>query len=764
MGTQFKRFKNRRTATVMITVLCMIFSLVPKLNSYASGWGSDSYGWYYHDGSSYYYSRWAEIDGYWYYFTSEGYMDYSEYRDGCWLEASGVWNTAYANGMWKVNSTGWWFEDNGWYPADQWLWVDGECYHFATSGYLEYECYRDGCWLTKSGAWDKGAGTAHWASDSAGWWFEDNGWYPKNQGLWIDGVYYWFGEDGYWDEAETEKKRESGNDGRKDPSGGGGASNQGGKEDNTPTITYGEYSYSVIPMLPPFNDYFYVKTENPDPDSFGFVDESTVYAPEGTGSIHPETSYFCDVKYENSDTLRVKGGYIFVGSHVDGGKLRFINRKVTGTTPVYNITTGETTYRKNYEDEQTDTYIDIGTVVDEADYLIQTYSGSATDFFGKLSNIQSGFGSICLYSGASIRGELYKSTDAPYYGLSNSPHIDQGLYIQKPYGRKGSKPLLVSSLYPFRYDSLGFPGMMGVIAKRLDPSATYKQNSSSHWMIDVTSGGTTKSYGGQGYGGGQPINQENVNYWFKFDKSSDDAYANADLAGLNAQLKYYGSLSIPDDIPTEDRLTAAIVRKTVGEGKYVKIIGITSVFGSGGEAYTYLYDNGATSEGVSYNINVGVFRNAWYDGRYFNRFETFESGVKFGENSKRDTVTNTGTASIVIKDAVLKVPTDKAYKYNYTDMSKVSNYDVETGKWKGYMYYNYDAESGNWIASVYKSIKYNGALCDDQDFIDACTFTPEEVAEMNIDANTDKAPDEFLIYDKKSAPGTPGTYTPKEGE
>ena len=760
-----KRIMKRKVVSCLLSMLLVLSILKPGfISNAASGWNSDSYGWYYVTGDSYYAGQWAEIGGYWYYFTADGYMDYSEYRDGCWLQSDGVWNTAYSNGQWKVNSTGWWFEDGGWYAVGQWLWINGSCYHFDDSGYMEYNCYRDGCWITASGAWDTSSSSGKWASDSAGWWYEDNGWYPKNQGLWIDGAYYWFGDDGYWDEAETEKKRASGNDGRNSSSGGNGASgggnSSGGRGDGAAKLVYGDYYYKIIPMLEPFNEYFYIETDNPDPDSFSFVDESTVYGDNGSGSIEPVTTVFSDVTYENTNTLRVKGGYIFAGSYTDGGTIRLKARTVVGEYPVYNITTGETTYKKEYEDQLTDATVDIGKLVDEADYLIQTYSGDAADFFGKLSNIQSGFSSICLYSGASIRGVLYKSTTSPYYGISNSPHIDQGLYIQSPYGRKGGKGLLVSYLYPFRYDSLGFPGMMGRIATRLDASATYKWNSNSHWLIDVTYNGTTKSYGGQGNGGGQPITQDKVNYWFTFDRSSNDAYMNASLSGLKSQLSYYGSLTIPDDTPTTDKLTAAIIRKTVGEGKYARIVGINSVYGSTNSTFTYLYDNGATSEGVSYNINVGRFSNAWYDGRYFNRFEAFEKGTKFGQNSQKDTQTNTGKSAIIIKDAVIKVPDNgKTYYYNYSK-GLPSNYNASTGKWSGYTRYSYDSASGNWIAEQYNSLKYYEGgykTLVDETFVDACTLTPAEVSAMGVDRNADVDPASFLIYDMKTAPGTPGS-------
>ncbi len=107
-------------------------------STYRSGhWTSDSKGWWYQDGSYFPVSSWVKIDGYWYYFCADGYMDYSEYREGYWLNDDGSWNTAYAGGHWTQNSTGWWYEDNGWFPASEYLWVDGVQYWFNGNGYWE---------------------------------------------------------------------------------------------------------------------------------------------------------------------------------------------------------------------------------------------------------------------------------------------------------------------------------------------------------------------------------------------------------------------------------------------------------------------------------------------------------------------------------------------------------------------------------------------------------------------------------------------------
>lgn len=99
-------------------------------------WQGDSSGWFVMDTKGWFpRSQWLKIDGNWYYFTASGYMDYSEYRDGYWLNADGTCSSTYTHGTWHQDSNGWWFEDNGWYPTNQYLWIDGTQYWFNGSGY-----------------------------------------------------------------------------------------------------------------------------------------------------------------------------------------------------------------------------------------------------------------------------------------------------------------------------------------------------------------------------------------------------------------------------------------------------------------------------------------------------------------------------------------------------------------------------------------------------------------------------------------------------
>ncbi len=524
-------------------------------------------------------------------------------------------------------------------------------------------------------------------------------------------------------------------------------------KDNQDKYDVTKYSYEIIPLLEPFNEYFLIKTDNPNPESFRFWDAETVYDIVGKSggykrsgdtdwtyypnelTIKPVTTVFADVVYENEETARVKGGYIGSSSFTDGGKVTLQAR----------VETVNEYGRKSYEFKDTDVTIDLPVLVDSMTYLINTYGKDKTEFFDKMTAIENGLYSICLYSGAAVRGELNKDEKNPYYGLSTSPHVDQDFYIQNPYYRTNSVPMLVSSLYPYRYDSIGFPSAMSSIAKMLAPSADVKWSSTAHYMVDVTYGGVTKSYGGAGSGGGQAITKDMITYRYKFDGSADDAATKISLSDISSMLCNYGKMTVPDDIPAEGRITWSDVNSAVGEGSYVRLLVINSIFGGGGTGFTYLYNNGTTG-------SVGYFSNAWYDGRYFNSHEYFSKGVKFADADK---------AAIIVKDAVIKYPDDgKDYRYIYSKLSDIENYNSETGVWSGYTRFNYDSESGNWIANVYSSSsyydketwKYN--KIDDQDFIDACTLTPDEVAAMDIDRNADVDPESFLIYDMQTAPGT----------
>ena len=184
----------------VVMTIGIILSLAPSsVLAARNGWqGDNSNGWrYYTSDKSYVTSSWKQIDGKWYYFNASGYMESNCYRDGCWLTSSGAWDTRFNHGTWKKNDKGWWYQDNNWYPVSTWLWIDGCRYYFDSKGYMESNCYRDGCWLTATGAWDTRYSHGTWKENSQGKWYQDDGYYPKNCTLRIDGVEYKFNAAGY---------------------------------------------------------------------------------------------------------------------------------------------------------------------------------------------------------------------------------------------------------------------------------------------------------------------------------------------------------------------------------------------------------------------------------------------------------------------------------------------------------------------------------------------------------------------------------------
>ena len=514
-----------------------------------------------------------------------------------------------------------------------------------------------------------------------------------------------------------------------------------------------DYKYEVIPLTPTFNRVFYIKTDNPDPDSFCFADESTVYNNDG-GRITPDTTFYSDVVYESTKKLRVHGGYLAYGSDVDGGKLRLMGRKVTDTYNVTNISTGEVTSEKEYSEYKTDVRISIPELKDTVDYLIDKYD-SGGSYFDRMNAIQNGFSSECLYSGIYILGTQLKSTDMPYYGLSTSPHVDQIFYIQDPYYRKDGKYMLVTQLYPLIYDSIGFPSVMGAVAERLDPNVSVEWSQDAHYLINVTRNGETRSYGGAGTGKGQGIHENQIKYRFSFDNSAGDSYPGISIEAARRWITEYSEIDVPEEPKDQPELTWASVRKTVGrDGSYVKLMLINSIFGFTSDGYTFMYDDGSDYEGTNGWGAVGHFSNAWYDGRYFNKWEHFYSGATFKETVE------TENPSIILKDPVIRIPDDgKTYLYNY-DTIEEAQYNRETGAWNGFVTYYYDSANNVWKSELLDSIRfydnsdYRYKEIEDSAFVDACTITMEEALAMNLDANTNKDPAHYFIYDGKVRPGT----------
>ena len=552
--------------------------------------------------------------------------------------------------------------------------------------------------------------------------------------------------------------------------------------------TAADYSYTITPLLSPFNQYFFVKTANPDPMSFRFVDKTTVYGENGAcGSLNinydswdEEMVIYADVDYEDESTGRVNGGYIFTGSNTDGGDVTLQYKKtityseysqlkqagesanigeITKTTSSSSSgNVGSKTYYIDgyYKWEDTGVKVKLPKLSSGLDYLVDTYAVKDS-FFDNMNAVQSGFSSVCLYSGSFIRGELYKS--GKYWSMSTSPHVDQTFYIQSPYSRKDNESLFATALYPYRYDSLGFPSMMSSVAKKLSSEATVEWSSSNHYTVNVTYNGETKAYGGQGNGKGQAVTKDDILHTFTFDKN-DLSY---DLTKAKALLTDYAKLSIPDDVPEEDRLTWKSIWDRVGDGAWVRLTGITSVFGGQSGAYSYLYQKGdgsyfytdsAGSNGaeIYWSGNLGYASDTWVDGRYVDKYECYVPGAKFDDHP---------TSSIIMRNFTFPDVTYQR-KYNY-DTRTYEYTDVKVTESKKNVLFRYDSTLELWTpdSSAFKSGTYFSAIkaiydagALDKKYYDMMTLTESE-ARAAADKNIDIIPQSGYIYNATAMPGTP---------
>ncbi|WP_028510325.1 CAP domain-containing protein [Ruminococcus sp. NK3A76] len=519
-----------------------------------------------------------------------------------------------------------------------------------------------------------------------------------------------------------------------------------------------DYTYEITPLLSPFNEYFFVKTNNPDPFSFRFADKKSKYSDNSYIRAYAEdtsTGYdiklFADVKYDNNSTGRVNGGYIFRSFDTDGGEVLLQSRNA-----------GSYTWNDTWND--TNVKIKVPSLMDTSDYLIDKYA-KGSGFFDKMDSVQNGFESICLYSGSYIRGKVVRTED--YWCLNTSGHADQSLYIYSPFDREDSKALFASSIYPFRYDSWGFPGIMAEVSKRLDSSSSYKWDAYYHYNINVTYKGETRTYGGSGEGEGQGITKDKIKQYFTFGNNGTAI----SLESLRKLLNEYAAIKMSDDIPRKDELTFESICKKVGKGSWVRLN--TSNWSTNGKrnvdpGYTYLYNNSDDGNidiwddewGVGnrnlYGGDLGYYSNTWVDGRYIGYYEYFIPGVKFSD---------VPTSSVVLKG--YKIPQIKyrsEWEYDWDINLYKQKYIIEeiSVKEKDALFY-YNDEKNCWTPN---SDAFDMNCCDyymieqfvnnglvDKKYLDMVSLTKDDILALNVDKNTNIIPHNGYIYDGTTEPG-----------
>lgn len=546
-----------------------------------------------------------------------------------------------------------------------------------------------------------------------------------------------------------------------------------------------KYSYTVTPLLSPFNEYFFVKTDNPDPLSFRFADKSTKYSEDG-GSLSvnydswdEKMKLYADVAYENESTGRVKDGYIFSGSYTDGGEVTLQYKKEISYQEYDKLNkAGDPNigYIKQiiessgsggggwqsysiagyYKWEDTGIKVTLPKLKNCLDYLIDTYA-TKSSFFENMDAVQEGFSSICLYSGSSIRGELYKKPDS-FWCVTTYNHTDQSFYIFSPYDRKNGKSLFATAIYPYRYDSLGFPSMMSSVAKALEPSCTVEWNSYSHAHISVTFGGETKSYGGQGNGEGQGITEDKIIRTFTFAKSEPALT----LESAKKLLQQYAGLKIPDDIPRDDELTwEQIANKAGPDGMWIMDnVGRFAFVYKDPDSDYYSSDEWGVGYQIYWGGAMGYASDTWVDGRYVGNGESVVLGEKFEDHPTSDIILLNYKFPEVTFSSKLKYDYDaKKYYREYSDVKVTEktktvrfHYNSSDNRW--------EADSGALPSGSYfynmEELVEKGLLA--QKYLDDMVLTQAEVKALKIDRNTESLPRAGYNYSGKVEPGTPLYY------
>jgi glucan-binding YG repeat protein len=143
-------------------------------------------------------NQWQKIDGKWYFFDKEGYMEANAYRQGYYLTKDGAWDGKAKVIGWKQDSKGWWYSLGGRdFLKNGWKKIDGNWYYFKATGYIAINEFVQGWWLNKTGAW-KDPVRYSWHKSGSKWWYgTKDGWYAKSKSYTIDGKKYTFDKKGY---------------------------------------------------------------------------------------------------------------------------------------------------------------------------------------------------------------------------------------------------------------------------------------------------------------------------------------------------------------------------------------------------------------------------------------------------------------------------------------------------------------------------------------------------------------------------------------
>ena len=479
-----------------------------------------------------------------------------------------------------------------------------------------------------------------------------------------------------------------------------------------------DYTYEVIPLVDGMNTYFYIKTENPDPWSFAFVDKESIYYTDNYYPyyIRPITYLFPDVVYENEYTGRVHGGYIAVAMHpksgdmhmigqvpgligyTDGGKLDLVVAKTYLFGEDYSYEQDGQTWHHpaqvNISFEDTDVVYDVGKLDDIVDYLIHKYGVNGADLFANLDSIQSGLRTVAIYP-RTVKDDT--SNTGLYPSLAVSPYVELGLNVHADIYPSLNNPDFLEDLYPFNLNSYSFPLVMQNVAQRLQPDCVISSGG-QHQLFRITYNGETKTYGGQGaYPTQGSLYLSQIEKLFTFTGQGGDLALGSNLPAMREKFIETNGIASANMTAITGSVSYSTIKEVVGpNGAWLRVGTEGTSYSSANVKYAY------------YSYSYGSIENIWVDGRYINRNNYYED------------MTFAASMNLSIKPSIY---------YNNS-------------------VYDYSADHDCWILSNYFNYDFSTLSADK-------ILTRAQVNAMNVDRNHSTPPAHGYIYDGSAAPGTP---------
>lgn len=491
-----------------------------------------------------------------------------------------------------------------------------------------------------------------------------------------------------------------------------------------------KYSYEIIPLTDTVCTMFYVKTDNPDPQSFYFLDENTEYSlTYGLGDIVKQAKIaqsvfeFGDVVYENVETMRVKGGYIFECPNTDGGD---VSLYASAQSEGISVDTG-----KIYT---------LPRIYSKRDYLINKCVSPNNDFWSNMDAVLNELKRISYYTAPKTQGTVMQGDGFSY--LMRSFYQDKGVELIDKHWVSGEHLTLIGRTYPFFLQSVAYPQLLRSVAIAIEPNVIVDSDTGVHYEYKYTLNGESRYYGGSGFGSGKSIPKDMLTYKYSFDGGTYDMSTTKSWAKLSEVVQHYIDIEVPDQYEgVEDMLTWKKVGTQLSpHGDYARINGCSE-----DDGFAYLF--GAQA----------AMSDCWFDGRYFDAFEMFQKGATFSDPELSQ-------KTIYLKD--FKVPLPALGENEEYNCGSWWGYNIETQTMEGIAYFGYDEESDTWKAESFAYIlkkDEDGNVIGfrditDEAYFDALTITREEAEQMGLDRNTNKDPEKYLIYDGTAEPGTKVGY------